>query len=65
MAHIGLTPQAVNALGGYAVRGRTEAEAMAIMADAEAVADAGDMLCDPGAGLCPIVWFAAAANGLG
>jgi 3-methyl-2-oxobutanoate hydroxymethyltransferase len=56
MAHIGLTPQAVNALGGYAARGRTEAEV---------VADAGDMLCDPGAGLCPIVWFAAAANGLG
>jgi 3-methyl-2-oxobutanoate hydroxymethyltransferase len=41
MAHIGLTPQAVNALGGYAVRGRTEAESAAIMADAEAVADAG------------------------
>lgn len=41
MAHIGLTPQAVNALGGYAVRGRAEAEAAAIMADAEAVSDAG------------------------
>jgi 3-methyl-2-oxobutanoate hydroxymethyltransferase len=41
MAHIGLTPQAVNALGGYAVRGRAEAEASAIMADAEAVAEAG------------------------
>jgi 3-methyl-2-oxobutanoate hydroxymethyltransferase len=41
MAHIGLTPQSVNALGGYAVRGRTEPETAAIMADAEAVADAG------------------------
>ena len=41
MAHIGLTPQAVNALGGYSVRGRSETEAAAIMADAEAVADAG------------------------
>jgi 3-methyl-2-oxobutanoate hydroxymethyltransferase len=41
MAHIGLTPQSVNALGGYSVRGRTAAEATAIMADAEAVADAG------------------------
>lgn len=41
MAHIGLTPQSVNALGGYAVRGRSESEAAAIMADAEAVADAG------------------------
>jgi 3-methyl-2-oxobutanoate hydroxymethyltransferase len=41
MAHIGLTPQSVNALGGYAVRGRSKSEAAAIMADAEAVADAG------------------------
>jgi 3-methyl-2-oxobutanoate hydroxymethyltransferase len=41
MAHIGLTPQSVNALGGYGVRGRGETEATAIMMDAEAVADAG------------------------
>ena len=41
MAHIGLTPQAVNALGGYAVRGRSEEAAAAIMADAEAVTEAG------------------------
>ncbi|TVV76163.1 3-methyl-2-oxobutanoate hydroxymethyltransferase [Sphingomonas solaris] len=41
MAHIGLTPQAVNVLGGYGARGRSEAEAAKIMADATAVADAG------------------------
>lgn len=41
MAHVGLTPQAVNALGGYAVRGRGEAEADTIGRDAEAVAEAG------------------------
>jgi len=40
-AHIGLTPQAVNALGGYGPRGRDEAEAAKIMADAHAVAAAG------------------------
>jgi 3-methyl-2-oxobutanoate hydroxymethyltransferase len=41
MAHIGLTPQSVNALGGYAVRGRGAQEAATILADAEAVAAAG------------------------
>jgi 3-methyl-2-oxobutanoate hydroxymethyltransferase len=41
MGHIGLTPQSVNALGGYGVRGRDAAEAAAILADAEAVAAAG------------------------
>jgi 3-methyl-2-oxobutanoate hydroxymethyltransferase len=41
MAHIGLTPQSVNALGGYGVRGRGETEAAAILADAQAVAGAG------------------------
>jgi 3-methyl-2-oxobutanoate hydroxymethyltransferase len=41
VAHVGLTPQAVNALGGYGARGRSEAEAAAILADAEAVATAG------------------------
>jgi 3-methyl-2-oxobutanoate hydroxymethyltransferase len=40
-AHVGLTPQAVNALGGYGARGRSEAEAAKIRADARAVADAG------------------------
>jgi 3-methyl-2-oxobutanoate hydroxymethyltransferase len=40
MAHIGLTPQAVNTLGGYKVVGR-EAEAEGVMADARAVQEAG------------------------
>jgi 3-methyl-2-oxobutanoate hydroxymethyltransferase len=41
MGHVGLTPQAVNILGGYGVRGRSEAEARTIVEDAEAVAKAG------------------------
>jgi 3-methyl-2-oxobutanoate hydroxymethyltransferase len=40
MAHIGLTPQAVNTLGGYKVVGR-DAEAARVMADAHAVTEAG------------------------
>jgi 3-methyl-2-oxobutanoate hydroxymethyltransferase len=41
MAHVGLTPQAVNILGGYGVRGRSEEEARSIVNDAVALADAG------------------------
>lgn len=41
MGHIGLTPQAVNALGGYGARGRSEAEHAKILADAQAVTNAG------------------------
>jgi len=41
VGHIGLTPQAVNALGGYGARGRTNAEHAKIIADARAIADAG------------------------
>jgi 3-methyl-2-oxobutanoate hydroxymethyltransferase len=41
MGHVGLTPQAVNTLGGYGARGRSAAEADKIIADARAVADAG------------------------
>jgi 3-methyl-2-oxobutanoate hydroxymethyltransferase len=41
MAHVGLTPQAVNTLGGYGARGRSEAEYAKISADAQAVAEAG------------------------
>lgn len=40
MAHIGLTPQAINTIGGYKVQGRGEA-AEAVLADARAVAGAG------------------------
>ena len=41
VGHVGLTPQAVNTLGGYGARGREQAEADKIRRDAEAVADAG------------------------
>ena len=41
MGHVGLTPQAVNVLGGYNARGRTEAEAAKIVGDARALAEAG------------------------
>jgi 3-methyl-2-oxobutanoate hydroxymethyltransferase len=41
MGHIGLTPQAVNVLGGYGARGRSAAEAAKIEADARAIAEAG------------------------
>ena len=44
IGHVGLTPQAVNALGGYGARGRDEAEAEKILAGARAVADAGCFL---------------------
>lgn len=40
MAHVGLTPQSVNTLGGYKVVGR-DAEAAKVMADAKAVEAAG------------------------
>ena len=41
IGHVGLTPQAVNQLGGYGARGKSEAEAAKILSDAKAVADAG------------------------
>ncbi len=41
MAHIGLTPQSVNMMGGFKTQGRRESEWAAIEADAAAVAAAG------------------------
>lgn len=41
MGHVGLTPQAVNSLGGYAARGRSDAEAEKIVRDAKALDEAG------------------------
>ncbi len=51
--HLGLTPQSVLRLGGYRVQGREAAAARKLLADAQAVADAGaDLLvleCVPSA----------------
>ncbi len=41
MAHVGLTPQAVNMLGGYGVRGKSDMEAKSILEDAIAMDKAG------------------------
>jgi 3-methyl-2-oxobutanoate hydroxymethyltransferase len=41
MGHVGLTPQAVNTLGGYNARGRSDAEAKKIVSDAVALDQAG------------------------
>lgn len=41
MGHVGLTPQAVNVLGGYMARGRSDAEADKIVTDAKALDKSG------------------------
>jgi 3-methyl-2-oxobutanoate hydroxymethyltransferase len=41
MGHIGLTPQSVHSFGGYRVQGRTLESALELLADAQAVEDAG------------------------
>lgn len=41
MAHVGLTPQSVNTMGGFKVQGRDEAAWQTHIDDARAVADAG------------------------
>jgi 3-methyl-2-oxobutanoate hydroxymethyltransferase len=44
-AHVGLTPQSINALGSYRVQGRDEQSAQQLLADAQALERAGaDML---------------------
>ncbi|MBT4519925.1 MAG: 3-methyl-2-oxobutanoate hydroxymethyltransferase [Halieaceae bacterium] len=43
-AHLGLTPQSVNAFGGYKVQGRTPKEAKSILANAVEIQDAGASL---------------------
>ncbi|WP_263144670.1 3-methyl-2-oxobutanoate hydroxymethyltransferase [Pseudomonas sp. RIT-PI-AD] len=43
-AHLGLTPQAVNVLGGFRVQGRGEAQARQLRADAMALEQAGAAL---------------------
>lgn len=41
MGHVGLTPQSVNAFGGYKVQGKTESQRNSILEDALAIEDAG------------------------
>jgi 3-methyl-2-oxobutanoate hydroxymethyltransferase len=41
VGHVGLTPQAVNLLGGYGARGKSDAEAGKIVGDARALCAAG------------------------
>ena len=73
-AHVGLTPQAVNALGGYGARGRSEKEAEKILRDACSVDEAGcfmlvvegvmEELADKvtAAVSCPTIGIGASAN---
>lgn len=41
MAHLGLTPQSINAFGGYKVQGKTQEQAAELLAGALAVQEAG------------------------
>lgn len=41
MGHVGMTPQSVNAFGGFKVQGKTEAAARALLADVAALEEAG------------------------
>ncbi|MBX9629994.1 MAG: 3-methyl-2-oxobutanoate hydroxymethyltransferase [Burkholderiales bacterium] len=42
--HLGLTPQAVNALGGFKVQGKTDAAAQRVIEDAKAIEAAGAVM---------------------
>ncbi len=44
VGHVGLTPQAINVLGGYGARGKSEGEFAKIVGDATAIAEAGAFL---------------------
>ena len=41
MGHLGMTPQSVNAFGGYRVQGKTESAARALLRDVAALEEAG------------------------
>ncbi len=41
MGHVGLTPQSVNAFGGYKIQGRTPRDAVRVLNDAKALEEAG------------------------
>ena len=41
VAHLGLTPQSLNAFGGFKVQGKTEAAAKKLLEDAQIVEEAG------------------------
>lgn len=43
-AHIGLTPQSINAFGGFKIQGKTEAAARKLIEDAKAVQKAGAIM---------------------
>jgi hypothetical protein len=59
MAHLGLTPQSVNVLGGYRVQGRGEAGER-LMQDAKALQEAGAFALVPGS--CRPSWPAGSAS---
>ena len=44
VAHLGLTPQSINTVGGFKVQGKTEAAAKKLIEDAKAVEEAGAFL---------------------